>query len=60
MEDNVAELTVSGADPVTPAKVAEIEGAPAETPVATPTLPEVLLMVAAAVLLAQVTSWEMS
>ncbi len=48
---SVAELTFSGADPLTAPKVAEIVGEPAATAVATPTLPDALLMVANAVLL---------
>ncbi len=51
IEVSVAELTFSGADPPTPPKVAEIVGEPAATAVATPTLPDALLMVANAVLL---------
>jgi hypothetical protein len=48
---SVAELTLSGADPLTPSNVAEIVVGPNATPVATPMLPDVLLMVAAAMLL---------
>lgn len=48
---SVAELTFSGADPVTPPNAAEIVVEPDATPVATPMLPDALLMVAAAVLL---------
>jgi hypothetical protein len=49
IEVNVAGLTVSGADPVTgvtPPKEAEIDVEPDATPVARPTLPDELLMVA--------------
>jgi hypothetical protein len=56
IEASVAELTDNGADPVTPPNVAEIVVDPAFTPVAMPMLPEVLLIVAAAVLLAQTAS----
>ena len=48
---SVAELTFSGDDPVTPPNAAEIVVEPDATPVATPMLPDALLMLAAAVLL---------
>jgi hypothetical protein len=51
IDESVAELTFSGADPVTPPKAAEIVGEPTATAVATPTLPDALLMVANVVLL---------
>jgi hypothetical protein len=51
IDESVAELTFSGADPFTPPKVAEIVGEPTATAVATPMLPHALLMVANAVLL---------
>jgi hypothetical protein len=60
IEVNVAGLTVSGADPVTgvtPPKEAEIDVEPDATPVARPTLPDELLMVATGIwLLAHTTS----
>ena len=57
IELRVAEPTVSGAAPLTAPNVADIIVEPAATPVATPTLPDELLMVAAAgVVLAHVTS----
>jgi hypothetical protein len=51
IDESVAELTFRGADPLTPPKAAEIVGEPTATAVATPTLPDALLMVANAVLL---------
>jgi hypothetical protein len=57
MDCKVAALTTNGVDPVTPSSVALMLAVPAATPVATPTLPDELLTVAAAVLSeAQVTS----
>jgi len=47
IEFRVAGDTVSGADPFTPPKAAEIEVIPAPTPVAIPRVPDWLLMVAA-------------
>src|SRR6266850_1586025 len=51
IEFSVAGDTVSGADPFTPPKAAEIEVIPAPTPVAIPRVPDWLLMVAAGGLL---------
>ncbi len=60
MDCNVAALTTNAADPVTASSVALMLAVPAATPVATPSLPDKLLMVAAAVLSeAQVTLLEM-
>jgi hypothetical protein len=57
IELRVAEPTISGAAPLTVPNVADMVVEPAATPVATPTLPDELLMVAAAgVVLAHVTS----
>jgi|CZKY01.1.fsa_nt_gi hypothetical protein len=55
---SVAELTISSAEPLIPPNVAEIVAVapPGATPVATPMLPAVLLMVATALLLAHTTS----
>jgi hypothetical protein len=50
IEIKVAEVTVSGAEPVTPKKVALMLAVPAATPVTTPLLPDALFTVAAAVL----------
>lgn len=61
MDCKVAALTTNAADPVIPSRVALMLAVPAATPVATPTLPDELLMVAAAMLSeAQVTFLEMS
>jgi hypothetical protein len=60
IESNVAPLTLRGADPLMLPSVAEMVVVPLPTAVATPRLPLVLLMVAAAMLLlAHVTLWVM-
>ena len=58
---SVAVLTISDAEPVVPAKVAEMVAVapPGATAVATPMLPAVLLIVATGLLLDQTTSCEM-
>ncbi len=60
MDCKVAALTTNAVDPVTPSSLALMLAVPAAAPVAVPTLPDELLMVAAAVLSeAQVTFFVM-